>query len=290
VSGHRRTLARRADARQHALAGEQHLRHLAERQAEDGSGRAEHRGAGERPAELAREGGVRDRLGRRRVHGAAPALVLERRDDEARHVVAMDPRHPLLAAADGTTDEGAERRQHARERAADGGEHDAEAEADHAHAGALRRERLVLPRGADPGEEVAAGSRRLVERLVPVRAVVPDGGRAQQDAGPRLRRRDRGDEPPRRLDAAVADASLLLLRPTARGDRLAGQVHDGFGLAHRLADVVPSDAAPVREFRVARDDADRMTRAAERMAERRPDEAGAAGDEDAHARHSVWVE
>src|SRR5262249_58566116 len=125
---------------------------------------------------------------------------------------------------------------------------------------------------------------------LPAGAVVPAGARAGRAGGARPGRRDRGDELARGLAAAVADPPFLLLLPPPRGDRLAGEVQDRFGLAHRLADVVPCDARPVDGLRVARDDADRVTRAAERMAERRADEAGAAGDEDAHAGQRVWVE
>ena len=90
------------------------------------------------------------------------------------HVVDVDPWDVLPAAGDRTADPQAEERQHRGEGARTGGEHDTCAGPHDAETvfGGLG---LPLPLRHHTGEEVVALSRRLVERLVPARAVVARG-------------------------------------------------------------------------------------------------------------------
>src|SRR5262249_14428239 len=107
--------------------------------------------------------------------------------------VALDPRHPLCPGADGTTDEGAEGRDHAGERAAAGSEDDPDPEPDDPESERLRRGRLALPGLGQVGQEAGSRTGGLVERLVAARPPGTPPPRAAEAPPPRRR-----GPPPRR--------------------------------------------------------------------------------------------
>src|SRR3954466_776206 len=96
------------------------------------------------------------------------------------------PPPPRPPAGDRAAGAELERRDHAGERAAVRVEHHAGADPDDAHAELFGARGLMLPRGADLGEEAVAGGRRLVDDLVAPRPVPPDGRGRHERGGPRL--------------------------------------------------------------------------------------------------------
>ena len=94
------------------------------------------------------------------VVDAARDRLIDRPLDEAEHVVAIDPRHPLLAAADRTTGAELERQKHLCQRAAIVREHDAEAEDDEARE-RLRRARRRFPLRRDARRETRSRAAEL---------------------------------------------------------------------------------------------------------------------------------
>src|SRR5205814_2099290 len=117
-----------------------------------------------------------------RTAHAAPARGVE---EDAGDVVAVDPRHPLLAAAEAAAHAHAERLLHAGERAAGLAEHHPDAHDHHAHPERLGAHRLPLPVAAHACEEIGAGCRALVEDLVAAVAVETHGGGRDQHRGAR---------------------------------------------------------------------------------------------------------
>ena len=77
--------------------------------------------------------------------------------DRADHVVDRDPAHPLAPAAERSARAEEEGRQHPRERAAGGSEHDAESRIHHPDAGRARGLGRALPVASQLDEEVAGG-------------------------------------------------------------------------------------------------------------------------------------
>ena len=100
-----------------------------------------------------------------------------------------------------------------------------------------------LPVGAEPCEEVAAGTVAGREPALRADAVVPDGGGGDED--PWLRIRNGLGELPRGVDAAGPQHDLLPRRPPPPDQVLAGQVDDGVTLGCRGPDRVrfPGDVS-----------------------------------------------
>src|ERR1043166_7541457 len=115
--------------RHRALSSEKRfVGHLSEGEAKREGGRGEEGWAVEGAAERVREIAIANGSRCGDVVDAARGLVLDRPFDRAQRVVAIDPRHPLLAAADRTAHAELERQQHFLQRAAAAIEHDAEAQ------------------------------------------------------------------------------------------------------------------------------------------------------------------
>ncbi len=234
--------------------------------------------ARQRGGELA----VPHRRRRRRIHRARVRIVPDRRDDEADHVIAMDPAHPLLAVPESSAEAGTEGNQHLRQRAATGTEHDTEPERRDADVEIACTERLRLPAPADLGEEVVARRGILVQDLVAVRSVEADRGSIHEDPRSGRRSVDRLHDYPCSIDAAREDRGLAFRRPTSRRDRLAGEVHDHVGLDHRRADAVPRDRLRRDVPRMARHDRHVVPRRAQRARHRIADEARSSRQQHSH--------
>src|SRR3954466_10479108 len=184
----------------------------------------------------------------------------------------------------GAADPEAEERQHLGQRAAAAVEHDAGAHLGHAQPEPARTVRLALPGDADPGQEVAAGRRVLVERLVAVRAVVADGRGGHEHARARRGRLQAGDEVAGAELARGADPALGVLAPPLR-DVLAREVHDRVAAGQRLGRRRLLLGAPgdgVARGGAARERGDRVAAGAQALDELRADQAAGAGDGDVH--------
>src|SRR5205823_3107272 len=208
----------------HALSAEEHfVGHVAEEDAQREGGRGEEGGAVDGAAERFREVAIAGGGGGGDVVGAARGRVVDGPLDRAEGVFAIDPRHPLPPASDGTAGAEAERQQHLLQRAAALVEHDAEPQNDQA------RERLRLASGGLPlfselREEAAAARRRLVGGLVAEEAVVADGGGADERARLARIRAHRLDQRTRRVEAARDQPLLARWRPTPLAHVLAREI------------------------------------------------------------------
>src|SRR5207237_7059760 len=135
---------------------------------------APERRLGHAPPPRAREIAIAHRLRRRYVVRASYAAAVDRPLDRPKHVLPVDPRHPLTAAADRAARAEAERKHHLLERSPVALEHHAETEDDHSrHRVTLMRRRFPLPRNF--GEKASAVVRGFIEDLVAARTVEADG-------------------------------------------------------------------------------------------------------------------
>ncbi len=257
--------------------------HLSHRGADrEGGGRREG-GAVEDPAERRGERLHRDGRGGRGVDRAVEAGVLERRDEEGDEVVAVDPRHPLLPAAERAADAEPEGEEHLRKRPAPLAEDDPDPRADETDPSGRGAPGRVLPGHRRLGEKAGAGPARLGQLLVPAVPVEADGRSVDEHAGPPLR------GPERRADlfggpGPAPDDPGLRGRGPALGDRLPGEIDDGVGAVDGGRQVAPGDGAGARGDPVVRgvprDDHDVSSPSAEGGDESAPEESGPAGDDD----------
>src|SRR5450756_1865503 len=170
--------------RDNPLPVEHHRGHLAEQEPHSGRGRGKQTRPVEGAAQRFRELLHRDRIRSGAVDRAPCLWVLHREDEQGHEVVAVDPRHPLFSVSDRSAGEHLERRKHLREGASVSAEHDPRPDQRHAHAERLRLLRGLLPRHARRREEIGSGRAVLVEGLVAVGAVVPDGDETLDEDSP----------------------------------------------------------------------------------------------------------
>src|SRR6185503_11611056 len=119
-----------------------------------------------------------------------------------------DPAHPLAAGAARTSESEPEREHQPGERAAPGGEHDAEPRMDDAHPLAGSGLGSRLPGARHVGQESVAGIALLVERLVAAIAVIADRRSTYEHARGRHRAPDRARDQPGPGDPALEDRRL----------------------------------------------------------------------------------
>jgi hypothetical protein len=213
-----------------ALAVEHHRAHLAEDHVDGKAGSRHKRWAtldrSNRFGHLAVAHGVRCS----QVEGAGSLLVVDQKLDGAHLVLPMNPRHPLLAVAQGTAGEEVEGHDQLGEGAAFVAEHDAGANHGAAHTQTTCRCGGQLPVEADLGEKVGAGRILLADQRVPgLGAIVAHRGRLDQHLRFDRCGLDRGHHSFARVDAALANRLLARAAPAAIGDAFAGQVDDGMG-------------------------------------------------------------
>ena len=238
----------------------------------------------QRRTERTRELGVGDRRRRGRVHRSGQRRRRDNVGDQAHQVVALDPRHPLPAAADRAAEAEFERDEELAEHPALGAEHQADAQPHHPHAQALRLPRFALPGFAEAMREATLAAVELGERLVLPQPVPADGGAADQHRRSLLQPRDQTNDGTRHAQPRRQDLAPLAPRPQAVAGRLARKIDHGI------------DPRVVRDLREVRHDAQRWPQrrrlgrvagehgdvvagARERVDQAAPDEAGGAGDE-----------
>ncbi len=120
---------------QHPLTAEQQLVGKIAAQPVQDAGRHRQNGrATQRAAELCGEDGIPHRFRRGGVDGAGQFRRCDRVRNQPHQIVALNPRHPLPAAADAAADAELEWREHARKQPALGAEHQADAQANRANA------------------------------------------------------------------------------------------------------------------------------------------------------------
>ncbi len=235
-------------------------------------------------AQRTREVGVRHRRRRRRVHRAGQRRRGDDMRDQPHEIVALDPGHPLPAAADRTAETELKRKQKLAQHPAVGAENQTNAQPHHPHAQALRLLRLALPGLADAMRETALAAVEFGQRFVLPQAVPADGGAADHDRGTLLQACDQAIDRARHAQPRRQDPPSLAARPQRVAGRLAGEIDHGV------------DPSVVRDLREARDDAKRrpqhrgldrvarehgdvVTGAGQRLDQPAADEAGRAGDE-----------
>ena len=132
--------------RQHALAAQQQfVGEVAADTAQQSAGNPENRGPVQPAAQFLGELciGHGDRRGG--IDRPCQFGPCDHMRDQADEVVALDPRHPLPARTERSAEAEFERRQHPRDEAAIGADHEADPQTDHTHAMRFRRTRRVLP-------------------------------------------------------------------------------------------------------------------------------------------------
>src|SRR5262245_47796033 len=125
---------------------------------------------------------IGDRRWRSRVDGTGEARRRDHMRDQANEVVALDPAHPLLAGADRGAEAEPEGQQHARQRAALGTEHYADAQPHHPHAKSLRAPGRTLPGLADAVAERALAAVEFSELFI-LPETIPANRRAADQHG-----------------------------------------------------------------------------------------------------------
>src|SRR5579872_6718399 len=151
---------------EHQLAGEDALGELAEHGLEREPRRRRQRRATERASERPRKAGVVRDVRCDPVHRSIEVLTVEHVQEQRDRVVAMNPRPPLAPRAEWTTRTPSERCQHRLQRAAAGGEYEAQAHADHAQAVCASSCSFALPTDAYARQEIITRRRALQKRLV----------------------------------------------------------------------------------------------------------------------------
>ncbi len=271
--------------RNDALPAEHELvRHVAGDEAKQGRRDAQPSPAMHGARELLHEDRVAHLRRRGGVHGTRISRLRDDVGDEPHHVVARDPRDPLLTAPDHRAQPPPEQRQRLAEGAAIRREHDAEAQPYDAGAECVSLVRGPLPRLAQAMGEAALAAVELGERLVAPQSVPADGGRADEHCGPMLEPRDQPHDRARHPQPGREDQSALVERPRPSGDRLAGEIDDGVdgGILRHLAEI--GDQAAAQGLRCPRRIAHQRRHLVagihERLHEAAADEAGGAGDQD----------
>jgi hypothetical protein len=246
----------------------------------------------EGPAEAGGKFAVSHRLGRRQVVGPGGALAGEEKLQRSCQVLHVDPRKPLLAAAEPPAQAESEDGQHFTERAAPPSQNDSETGDDDPGSLLLGLAGLCLPLPADPGEEVGARRVVLIEVLVTVEAVVADGGGGKErDAGGLCRQgidQVHGGENP-----ALCDETLVRPGPPGKDTR-AGEVDDQRAPGQMLLPGAPAAAVADDDLHgrvqlrgagpgVKAHHGNVMALLAERVGQIYPDEPRSTRDEDVHS-------
>ena len=210
---------------------QQRVRHLAEGETHGEPGCRKDGGSPERLAEGLGEIGVRDRLRRRevvhRVEGSGRGR--QQVDHRGRHVVEVNPGHPLAPAPEPPAHSHPERGQHGGERSAARREHHADPQRGHLDPLLAGGGRRVFPLRAHLGEEAVPRGGLLIEFLVAARPVVPHRGSCEQARGPAPGGAEGRHQRLRTLDPALANGALSGSGP-AFPDRRAGEVDEGVQL------------------------------------------------------------
>src|SRR5262249_58302274 len=120
------------------------------------------------------EGGVPDRRRWGPIYRAAELRARNNVRNQPDEVVTLDPRHPLLTAADRAAKAELERRKQIAEHPGLGAKHESDAQSDDAHSELLSPLRGAFPGVANAVAEAALAAVKLRERLVAPCAVPPD--------------------------------------------------------------------------------------------------------------------
>src|SRR5579885_1601921 len=150
----------------------------------------------------------------------------QNKSDQGDQVVNVNPRHPLVARPDAPAQPQTERGQHPFQRAATGIKNNADAQRNNANPQRFGGQRFPLPGDAYLGKETGSGRRAFRQNFAAPRAVVADGGSADENFGWLSQCGHGFDRAARTLDTAVEDALLGPGRPPL-GYWLAGQMNDG---------------------------------------------------------------
>src|SRR5579864_4909525 len=144
--------------------------------------------------------------------------------DDSDHVFNRDPRHPLLPAAETTSNAELERREHFRKRATFSGKYDSEAQHDGTDAHGSRAAGFGFPVTANQCEEVRSVGARFGENFVTSVAVVSDCRGDNERLWFLVQPRKRIYEDASSVDAAAAKQLLAFFGPAAVGDSRAAKV------------------------------------------------------------------
>ena len=166
--------------RHHPLAARQHLRHLSEQQLEREFRHRKNRRPVQRRRQLTRKFRIRHRPRSRSVHRPAHLAMLQRKSDHRHQIVQMNPAHPLLAAADSSSDADLERKHHLLKSPAAASQHYRDPHSHHAYSESFRRRRFPLPFLRHTTQKIIPRRRRLRQDLIPPRPVISDRRRTDQ--------------------------------------------------------------------------------------------------------------
>ena len=133
------------------LAGEQHLRHFAEYPSQGERGNRQDRRAMHGLRQSLSEFAIGHRERRGRVERSAHGGFLHQEGDQRNQVIDVNPRHPLVSAAEPSPDAQPEWREHSRQRASVRPQHHADPQAALREHPRARRLALLLPRLPRPG-------------------------------------------------------------------------------------------------------------------------------------------
>jgi hypothetical protein len=147
--------------------------------------------------------------------------------DQPDEIVALDPRDPLLAAADGSAQAELERRKQIAKHFGLGAKHDSDAQSDDAHSELFSFLRSAFPGLANAMAEATLAAVKLGQRLVVPCAVPPDRRTADHHGRMALEASDQADDVARHTQPRAKNSAALGPRPQAIGDRLTGKIDDG---------------------------------------------------------------
>src|SRR5215471_7721670 len=161
--------------RQHALSSQQQfVSKLASEPMQHRRGYSQQRRAMQGAPERLCEGRIPHRRRCRPIYSAAELRARNDVRDQPDEVVTLDPRHPLLTAADRTAEAELERRKQIAEHPGLSAKHETDAQPDDAHSELLSLLRRAFPGVANAVAEAALTAVKLRERLVAPCAVPPD--------------------------------------------------------------------------------------------------------------------
>ena len=147
--------------------------------------------------------------------------------DQADEIVALDPRHPLPARAERAAEAEFERRQHPRDEAALGAEHEADAQAAPPSPRALRPRRAAFSQASQSSWlKQACDLAEFGQRLILPEPVPADRRAGDQHRRLALEPRDQAHDIAGHVDARLEDLAALGLGPQPVADRLAREIDD----------------------------------------------------------------
>jgi len=211
---------------QRPLRCHQYLAHLAECGLKPKTWHGQHRWPAESLPRGLGKHLVGHRVGGHHIHRAIYRLGSGRVQQEANHVIDVDPGHPLTTITELTAEAEAKRWQHARQRSTVWRHDDAGTRRCPPQTEVPGLQGFCLPGNADLGQEGRCGGRVLEQIFVSPVSVETHRRGNHQHGWPFLQGLQGAYQIPRALDTALPDRSLLGRRPAALGYRFARQMED----------------------------------------------------------------